>query len=75
MPNPVPQNDNVRLIVYAVCFLTIAVSGLLLVLLGNVEVRDALQWVIAIAGLLGTGMAGLKLTQDRRGTGPSEPEQ
>ncbi|WP_078324496.1 hypothetical protein [Mycobacteroides salmoniphilum] len=70
-----PKNDTTRLIVYAVCFLTIVISAVLLKLVGNVEIRDTLQWVTIVVGLLGSGLAGLKLNQDRRGSGPSEPEQ
>ncbi|KRQ24069.1 hypothetical protein R2360_00370 [Mycobacteroides chelonae] len=66
MPNPVPQNDTTRLVIYAVLFVTIFVGGVLLVVLGKAESGDALQWVITGAGLAGTGLAGLKLAQDRR---------
>ena len=68
-------NDTTRLIVYATCFLSIVISALLLVLLGNAELRDTLQWVIAIGGLLSSGLAGVKLAQDRRGSGPGENDQ
>lgn len=68
MPNPIPQNDTVRLLVYAVLFVTIFVSAVVLVALGKVESGAGLQWVITGAGLAGTGLAGLKLAQDRRGS-------
>ncbi len=70
-----PKNDTTRLIVYAVCFLTIVISAVLLRLFGDAELRDTLQWVTIVSGLLGSGLAGLKLNQDRRDPGPSEPEQ
>lgn len=67
MPNPpIPQNDTVRMLVYAALFVTIFVSTVVLVALGKIEAGDGLQWVITGAGLAGTGLASLKLAQDRR---------
>lgn len=74
MPNPVPQNDTTRLIVYAVLFVTIFTGTVTLVAIGKMESGDALQWLISGAGLIGTGLASLKMAQDRRGgsDGPVE---
>lgn len=74
MPNPVPQNDTTRLIVYAVLFITIFAGTVTLVAIGKMEAGDALQWIISGAGLIGTGLASLKMAQDRRGgsDGPVE---
>ncbi|GLE57057.1 hypothetical protein NJBCHELONAE_23650 [Mycobacteroides chelonae] len=74
MPNPVPQNDTTRLIVYAVLFVTIFAGTVTLVAIGKMEAGDALQWIISGAGLIGTGLASLKMAQDRRGSsdGPVE---
>ncbi|RIR18136.1 hypothetical protein [Mycobacteroides abscessus] len=72
MPNLLPQSDNVRLVVYAVLFVTIFVSGVVLAIVGKIESGDALQWVITGAGLAGTGLASLKLAQDRNSGGSAE---
>jgi len=69
MPNPVPQNDATRLIVYAALFITVFAGTGALVALGKMEADDALQWIVSGAGLIGTGLAGLKLGQDIRGGG------
>ncbi len=70
MPNPVPQNDTTRLIVYAVMFLAVFAGTVALVALGKLTADDALQWIVSGAGLIGTGLGGLKLAQDIRGGGP-----
>lgn len=70
MPNPVPQNDTTRLIVYAVMFITVFAGTAALVALGKMEAASGLQWIISGAGLIGTGLGGLKLAQDIRGGGP-----
>lgn len=75
MPNPVPQNDTTRLIVYAVMFLSVLGGTVTLVALGKMTADDALQWLISGAGLIGTGMPGLKLAQDMRGSGPDGPSE
>jgi hypothetical protein len=69
MPNPVPQNDTTRLIVYAVMFLAVLAGTVTLVALGKMDAASGLQWIISGAGLIGTGMPGLKLAQDMRGGG------
>lgn len=71
MPNPVPQNDTVRLIAYVALFMTIFIGTVVLVALGRMEADAGLRWVISIAGLIGTGLASLKVYQDRSG-GPAE---
>ncbi|GLE58587.1 Uncharacterised protein [Mycobacteroides abscessus subsp. abscessus] len=74
MPNPVPQNDTTRLIVYAVMFLSVLGGTLTLVALGKMDAASGLQWIISGAGLIGSGMPGLKLAQDMRAsnTGSSD---
>ncbi|MGH3725673.1 MAG: hypothetical protein ACRDUS_16310 [Mycobacterium sp.] len=71
MPNPVPQNDTTRLIVYAVMFLAVFAGTVTLIALGKMEAASGLQWIISGAGLIGTGLGGLKLAQDIR-SGPAE---
>ncbi|MGH3954894.1 MAG: hypothetical protein ACRDTI_12730 [Mycobacterium sp.] len=70
MPNPVPQNDTTRLIVYAIMFLSVLGGTVTLVALGKLQADDALQWIISGAGLIGSGLGGIKLAQDMRGSGP-----
>lgn len=70
MPNPVPQNDTTRLIVYAVMFLSVLGGTVTLIALGKMDAASGLQWIISGAGLIGTGLGGLKLAQDIRGGGP-----
>lgn len=67
MPNPVPQNDTTRLVVYAALFITIFSGTVTLVAFGKMSTDDALQWIISGAGLIGTGLASLKMAQDRNG--------
>lgn len=69
MPNPVPQNDTTRLIVYAVMFLAVLAGTVTLVALGRMDAASGLQWIVSGAGLIGTGLGGLKLAQDIRGGG------
>lgn len=69
MPNPVPQNDTTRLIVYAVMFLSVLGGTLTLVALGKMDAASGLQWIISGAGLIGSGLGGIKLAQDMRGNG------
>lgn len=64
-----------RLIIYATCFVTVAVSSLLLVLLGDVEIRDALQWLTTGTGLLASGLAGLRFAQDRRDSNSAKQDE
>lgn len=67
MPNPVPQNDTTRLVVYAAMFITVFAGTVALVAFGKMSADDALQWVVSGAGLIGTGLASLKMAQDRNG--------
>lgn len=67
MPNPVPQSDTVRLIAYVTLFITIFIGTVVLVAMGKMEADAGLRWVVSIAGLIGTGLASLKLFQDRSG--------
>ncbi|SLI25496.1 Uncharacterised protein [Mycobacteroides abscessus subsp. bolletii] len=69
MPNPVPQNDTTRLVVYAAMFITVFAGTVTLVASGKMDAANGLQWVISIAGLAGSGLPGLKLAQDIRGNG------
>ncbi len=69
MPNPVPQNDTTRLIVYAVMFLAVLGGTVTLVALGKMDAASGLQWIISGAGLIGSGLGGIKLAQDMRGNG------
>ncbi|SIH17367.1 Uncharacterised protein [Mycobacteroides abscessus subsp. abscessus] len=69
MPNPVPQSDTTRLIVYAVMFLSVLGGTVTLVALGKMDAASGLQWIISGAGLIGPGLAGVKLAQDMRGNG------
>lgn len=73
MPNPVPQNDTTRLIVYAVMFLAVLGGTVTLIALGKMDAASGLQWIVSGAGLIGTGLGALKLGQDIRsgGTGGS----
>ncbi|MBB4852948.1 hypothetical protein HNP40_000314 [Mycobacteroides chelonae] len=48
-------------------FITIFAGTVTLAALGKIEPDDALQWIISGAGLIGTGLAGLKVSQDIRG--------
>ncbi|MDM3950377.1 hypothetical protein [Mycobacteroides abscessus] len=74
MPNPVPQNDTTRLIVYTVTFLAVFGGTLTLVALGKMDAASGLQWIISGSGLIGTGLGGIKLAQDMRAssTGSSD---
>ncbi|SKX79780.1 Uncharacterised protein [Mycobacteroides abscessus subsp. bolletii] len=72
MPSPVPQNDTTRLIVYAVMFIVVFAGTVALIVSGKMDAASGLQWVISIAGLIGTGLPGLKLAQDMRGDGSAE---
>ncbi len=74
MPNPVPQNDTTRLIVYAVMFIVVFAGTVALIVSGKMDAASGLQWVISIAGLIGTGLPGLKLAQDIRGGGSGSEE-
>lgn len=69
MPNPVPQSDTTRLIVYAVTFLSVFAGTVTLIALGKMDAASGLQWIISGAGLIGTGLGGAKLAQDMRGNG------
>lgn len=75
MPNPIPQNDTTRLIVYAVMFLTVFAGTVALIISGKMDAANALQWVISIAGLIGSGLPGIKLAQDIRSNGSDGPAQ
>lgn len=70
MPNPVPQSDTTRLIVYAVMFLSVLGGTVTLIALGKMDAASGLQWIISGAGLIGSGLGGIKLAQDMRGNGP-----
>ncbi|OHU53507.1 hypothetical protein [Mycobacteroides chelonae] len=72
MPNPVPQNDTTRLIVYAVMFLAVLGGTVTLIALGKMDAASGLQWIISGAGLIGSGLGGIKLAQDMRGNGSGE---
>ncbi|WP_232785746.1 hypothetical protein, partial [Mycobacteroides chelonae] len=69
MPNPIPQNDTTRLVVYAVMFLAVLAGTVTLIALGKMDTESGLQWIISGAGLIGSGMPGLKLAQDMRASG------
>jgi len=69
MPNPVPQSDTTRLIVYAVMFLAVLGGTVTLIALGKMDAASGLQWIISGAGLIGSGLGGIKLAQDMRGNG------
>lgn len=75
MPNPVPQNDTTRLIVYAVMFVVVFAGTVAMIISGKMDAASGLQWVISIAGLIGSGLPGLKLAQDIRGAGSDGPAQ
>jgi len=75
MPSPVPQNDTTRLIVYAVMFIVVFGGTVALIVSGKMDAASGLQWVISIAGLIGTGLPGLKLAQDIRGSGQDGPAE
>ncbi|MDM2437781.1 Uncharacterised protein [Mycobacteroides abscessus subsp. bolletii] len=75
MPNPVPQNDTTRLIVYAVMFIVVFGGTVAMVISGKMDASSGLQWVISIAGLIGSGLPGLKLAQDIRGGGSDGPAE
>lgn len=72
MPNPVPQNDTTRLVVYAVMFIVVFAGTVALIVSGKMDAASGLQWVISIAGLIGSGLPGLKLAQDIRGARQDE---
>lgn len=63
---PIPQNDTVRLIIHAVCFLTIFIGAVVLVALDQIEPGTGLTWFVTGAGLISTGLSTAKLVQDRR---------
>ncbi|MBE5440213.1 hypothetical protein [Mycobacteroides abscessus] len=69
MPNPVPESDTTRLIVYAVMFLAVLGGTVTLIALGKMDAASGLQWIISGAGLIGSGLGGVKLAQDMRGNG------
>ncbi|SHY96855.1 Uncharacterised protein [Mycobacteroides abscessus subsp. abscessus] len=69
MPNPVPQSDTTRLIVYAVMFLAVLGGTVTLIALGKMDAASGLQWIVSGAGLIGSGLGGVKLAQDMRGNG------
>ncbi|WP_228843971.1 hypothetical protein [Mycobacteroides abscessus] len=48
-------------------FITIFAGTVTLVALGKMSTDDALQWIISGAGLISTGLASLKMAQDRNG--------
>lgn len=75
MPNPVPQSDTTRLVVYAVMFIVVFAGTVALIVSGNMDASSGLQWVISIAGLIGSGLPGLKLAQDIRGGGSDGPAE
>ncbi|WP_255788092.1 hypothetical protein [Mycobacteroides abscessus] len=72
MPNPVPQNDTTRLIVYAVMFIVVFSGTVAMIVSGKMDAASGLQWVISIAGLVGSGLPGIKLAQDIRGATQDE---
>ncbi|MBE5460163.1 hypothetical protein [Mycobacteroides abscessus] len=61
MPNLTPPSDTTLLLVYASMFITVFTGTVALVALGKMEAANALQWIISGAGLIGTGLAGLKM--------------
>lgn len=63
---PIPQNDTVRLIIHAVCFLTIFIGIVVMIVLDQIEPADGLVWFTAGAGLISTGLSTAKMLQDRR---------
>ncbi len=63
---PIPQNDTVRLIIHAVCFLTVFLSGVVLVALDQIEPSTGLTWIITGAGLITSSLSTAKMLQDRR---------
>lgn len=73
MVNPVPRNDTTRLVIYAVMFLAVLGGTVTLVALGKMDAASGLQWLISGAGLIGTGLGGLKPAQDIRGGGSDGP--
>lgn len=75
MPNPVPQNDTTRLIVYGVMFIVVFTGTVAMIITGKMDAASGLQWVISIAGLIGSGLPGLKLAQDIRGSGSDGPAE
>lgn len=75
MPNPVPQNDTTRFIVYAVMFIVVFGGTVAMVISGKMDASSGLQWVISIAGLIGSGLPGLKLAQDIRGAAQDRPAE
>ncbi|WP_195173539.1 hypothetical protein [Mycobacteroides abscessus] len=75
MPNPVPQNDTTRLIVYAVMFIVVFAGTVAMIISGKMDAANGLQWVISIAGLIGSGLPGIKLAQDIRGAAQDRPAE
>ena len=63
---PIPQNDTVRLIIHAACFLVIFVGVVVLVALDQLDPQAGLTWVVTAAGLIRTALSTAKLVQDRR---------
>lgn len=63
---PIPQNDTVRLVIHAVCFLTVFLSAVLLVALDQIEPATGLTWVVTGAGLITSSLSTAKMLQDRR---------
>lgn len=69
---PIPQNDNVRLAIHAVCFLTIFIGVVVLVAIGRVDPQAGLTWVVTGAGLISTGLSTAKMLQDLRSGGDGQ---
>lgn len=63
---PIPQNDNVRLVIHALCFLAIFIGVVVMIALDQIEPADGLVWFTTGAGLISTGLSTAKLVQDRR---------
>jgi len=71
---PIPQNDTVRLVIHAVCFLTIFIGAVVLVALDQIEPGTGLTWFVTGAGLITSSLSTAKMLQDRRG-GDGEQQQ
>lgn len=64
---PIPQNDNVRLAIHALCLLTIFVGVVVLVALDQIDPQSGLTWIVTAAGVISPALSAAKLLQDRRG--------